>query len=62
MVVLPCGIIGRLGGVARVDRGGVAMVMVGVASWVGCGRSYGSSCCLVLLHDLEIGRQGLVTH
>ena len=59
MVVLPCGIVGLLGGVARVD-GGIAMVMVGVASWVGRGRGYGC-CCLVLLHDLEVGRQRLVT-
>lgn len=59
MVVLPCGIVGLLGGVARMD-GGIAMVMVGVASRVGRGRGYCS--CLVLLHDLEVGSQRLVTH
>ena len=59
MVVLPRGIIGLLGGVARMN-GGVAMVMVGVASRIGCGRGYG--CCLVLLHDLEVGCEMLVTH
>ena len=36
MVVLPRGIIGLLGGVARMN-GGIAMVMVGVASRIGCG-------------------------
>lgn len=60
MVVLPRGIVGWLGGVARMDGGGITMVMVGVASWVGRGRGYG--CCLVLLHNLEIGRQRLVAH
>ena len=49
MVILPCGIVGLLGGVARVNRG-IAMVMVGVGSWVGRGRGY--SCCFVLLHNL----------
>lgn len=64
LVVLPCGIVGLLGGVARMDRGSVTMVLVGVASMVGRGRGYGGGCgcCLVLLHDLEVGRQGLVTH
>ena len=33
------------------------MVMVGVASSIGCGRS-----CLSLLHYLEVGCQLLVTH
>ena len=49
MVILSCGIVGLLGGVARVNRG-IAMVMVGVGSWVGRGRGY--SCCFVLLHNL----------
>ena len=56
MVVLPWGIISLLGGVARMN-GGVAMVMVGVASRIGCGHS-----CLILLHHLEVGSKVLVIH
>lgn len=59
MVVLPCGVVGLLGGRAWMN-GCVAMVMVGVASWVGRGRGY--CCCLVLLHDLEVRCQRLITY
>ena len=37
MVVLPRGIVGLLGSVARVDGGGITMVVVGMASCIGRG-------------------------